>query len=139
MATQTTILLVEDEALLLQTQCLLLRREGYMVLAASDGMEALALSRNTAGKIDLLVTDVKLPRMDGFTLAEYINRERAETKIVVTSASQEAARVAADKGFCFLAKPLLPSVFREQVRRALSTDEFMPSRTALPATAYRTP
>jgi hypothetical protein len=62
---QPVILVVEDEVLVRNFVCLQLQRDGYQVLAAADGVEALQVARAYTGTIHMLLTDVIMPRMDG--------------------------------------------------------------------------
>src|SRR5882724_11404564 len=79
------ILVAEDEVLLHNMVRRMLENAGFTVLAASDGAEALRISREYPTPIDLLLTDVQMPSMDGIALAEHIVRERPDTAIVIMS------------------------------------------------------
>jgi two-component system cell cycle sensor histidine kinase/response regulator CckA len=72
----TVILLAEDEALVRNLIQLMLVKEGYAVLAAKDGQEALEVLEKFSGPVHLLVTDVRMPRLDGWTLAETVRKQR---------------------------------------------------------------
>ena len=80
-----TILLVEDEEAVRSLVREILVRAGYRVLVASDGIEALALSREFAEPIHLLLTDVIMPGMDGRELAERMKITRPDTRILFMS------------------------------------------------------
>jgi PAS domain S-box-containing protein len=67
-----TILLVEDEPAILQMTRAMLERQGYVVLAASAPDDAIRLAQSAGGRIDLLVTDVMMPRMNGPDLAAHL-------------------------------------------------------------------
>lgn len=77
-----TILLVDDSAPLRKMMLGMLSQKGYSVLDAADGITALEISRNYAGTIDLLITDIVMPRMGGIKLAEHIVRERPEIGLI---------------------------------------------------------
>jgi PAS domain S-box-containing protein len=79
------LLLVEDEALVRRPLAEMLTVEGYEVLSASNGPEALELSKSRAGPIDVLITDVVLPGMNGSALAERICSARPETRVLFIS------------------------------------------------------
>ena len=64
-ADQAVILLAEDEVVVQNVARIILEREGYFLLTAHDGQEALEISRHYPGPIHLLLTDVLMPRMDG--------------------------------------------------------------------------
>lgn len=65
---QSVILVADDDALIRNVVTHLLQHEEYFVLSVADGHEGLQLSRNYAGVIDLLITDVDMPRMNGTDL-----------------------------------------------------------------------
>ena len=84
-----TILLVEDEEAVRTLVREILSRLGYRVLVASDGIEALAVSRDLAEPIHLLLTDVIMPGMDGRELAERMMVARPDTRILFMSGYAE--------------------------------------------------
>jgi two-component system cell cycle sensor histidine kinase/response regulator CckA len=77
--------LVEDEERLQRSIKQLLERAGYVVLAASHGMEALRIVEEREGKIDLLLTDVGLPRLRGPDVAQRLADRRPEIKVLYMS------------------------------------------------------
>ncbi|MEJ0043254.1 MAG: response regulator [Rhizomicrobium sp.] len=82
MTTAPKILIAEDEALLRLVAVETLRDAGYDVLEAVDGNEGLAVIQ-TAERIDLLVTDIKMPGLNGYQLAEAGLRLRPDMKVVL--------------------------------------------------------
>src|SRR5262249_32962895 len=83
--TGQTILLAEDEdsvRLLIIKAC---TKAGYKLLAATNGEEALSLAKNHKGPIDLLLTDVIMPGMNGRALADQVTKLRPETKVLYCS------------------------------------------------------
>ncbi|MBO5363196.1 MAG: response regulator transcription factor [Clostridia bacterium] len=78
------ILVVEDEAELRALICEYLEGEGYTTVSAADGLEALTLFQ--ADPCDMIVTDVMMPKMDGFTLAERIRKTDSTTPILFLTA-----------------------------------------------------
>jgi len=80
-----TILVVDDEPLLLKVIANILTPLGYRVLQASCGKDALQLSDNFREKIDLLLTDVIMPEMNGRELADILHQRRPDTKIIFIS------------------------------------------------------
>ena len=83
--TMNTVLLVEDEVSLRELILELLTRNGYRVLAASDGAQALETERSFAGPIHLLLTDVVLPGMSGPSLAKQLTASRPEMRALFIS------------------------------------------------------
>jgi len=124
-----TILLVEDDPALLEMATTLLRRLGYTVLPASDGLEALRLKkRRDVGHIDLLFTDVVMPHMNGKELADRVRALYPHTKTLFTSAFTENAIVhqgILNKGVVLLQKPFTPSALAHKLREVLDA-EFPP-------------
>jgi PAS domain S-box-containing protein len=80
-----TILLVEDEQALRRATADFLRLNGYTVLEAKDGLDALSVARNTSAVIHLLVTDVVMPNMSGGQLATVLSQLRPDTKLLFVS------------------------------------------------------
>ncbi len=87
-----TILLVEDETLLADTLRYNLEREGYTVLSAADGVTGLDLARTE--KPDLLILDVMLPKLDGFSVCRIIRRESNTPIMMLTARQDEVDRIA---------------------------------------------
>ena len=118
-----TILLVEDDPALREMAVTLLRRLGYTVLAAANGVEALSVKhQRSTGHIDLLFTDVVMPHMSGKELADRVRALYPLTKILFTSAYTENAIVhqgVLDKGVALLQKPFTPSALAHKLREVL--------------------
>ncbi len=118
-----TILLVEDDPALREMASTLLRRLGYTVWAAANGVEALSLKQQSnVGHIDLLFTDVVMPHMSGKELADRVRVLNPHTRILFTSAYTENAIVhqgVLDKGVALLQKPFTPSALANKLREVL--------------------
>ena len=117
-----TVLLVEDEALVRQLTREILRRSGYRVLEASDGVEALGVLRKHTGPIDLLLTDVVMPRMSGHELVELARPLRPEMHILYVSGYSEEAiarQGQLTEGIELLSKPFTPGVLTAKIRQLL--------------------
>jgi len=110
-----TILLVEDEEAVRSLVREILSRLGYRVLVASDGIEALALSREFAEPIQLLLTDVIMPGMDGRELAERMMITRPDTRILFMSGYAEPP--IPDE--VLLQKPVTPDALAQKVAAIL--------------------
>ena len=103
-----TILLAEDEAPLRRSTQRILERFGYRVLPAADGVEALAEFTRAKGKIDLILTDVVMPRMGGAALLAELGRLGSQVPVLITSgyaASDQPGLERLPEGAPFLAKP----------------------------------
>jgi two-component system cell cycle sensor histidine kinase/response regulator CckA len=122
-----TILLVEDDPALREMAATLLRRLGYTVLDAANGIEALEVKqRRDIGHIDLLFTDVVMPHMSGKELADRVRALFPYTKILFTSAYTANAIVhqgVLDKGVALLQKPFTPSALASKVREVMDVEQ----------------
>jgi two-component system, cell cycle sensor histidine kinase and response regulator CckA len=117
-----TILLVEDEPLLRQLGCTILRKRGYNVLDAKDGVDALLVAEQHAGTIDLLLTDVVMPRMGGRPLAEKLLAIRPEVKVIYMSGYTDDVVVRnglVESTINFMQKPISPDAMARKVRDVL--------------------
>ncbi len=113
------ILVVEDEVLVRNFVCLQLQRDGYQVLAASDGVEAIDVARAYTGAIQMLVTDVVMPRMDGLALAERLLEERPGLRVLVMSGKLSSGGREKEFRLPFLRKPFLAKDLRDKVKEVL--------------------
>jgi len=84
-SSQPTILLVEDEDGIRELSRRVLKPQGYHVLIACDGVEALEICAAQPGKIDLVITDVHMPRMSGFELVERLSVSHPSMRVLFTS------------------------------------------------------
>ncbi len=117
-----TILLVEDDEAVRRLECSILKANGYAVLEAQHCEDALAMATAHQGCLDLLVTDVVMPRMSGRELAEQLLELCPEIKVLYISGYTDDAIVRAGvlkSGFAFLQKPFVPDAFARKVRDVL--------------------
>jgi two-component system cell cycle sensor histidine kinase/response regulator CckA len=116
------ILFVEDEALVRGVAARLLRARGYEVIEAADGLEAMVLAEQHAGTIDLMISDVIMPGMDGPTLMKEIRPFLGPAPVMFISGYAEAefSNLLEDEpGVSFLAKPLDIKTLAERVKAEL--------------------
>ena len=118
--TPSVILVAEDEVVVRNIVCVLLHKEGYEVLSAADGKEALELARQYNGSIDLLLSDVKMPRMDGVSLAEHMIKERPGIRVLLMSGETSNEIREKNIRLPFMRKPFVSGVFRNKVRDVLN-------------------
>jgi signal transduction histidine kinase len=117
-----TILLVEDEDQVRKLARAFLERQGYRVVEAASGPEALKTLEEYAGRIDLLLSDMVMPQMNGAALAERVKAMRPETRILFmsgyTEVGVEIPELLSGEGQ-FLQKPFSASTLDRKVREAL--------------------
>jgi two-component system cell cycle sensor histidine kinase/response regulator CckA len=117
-----TVLLVEDEDAVRSFAVRALAQRGYRVLEATTGTEALDLFRSHHGDVDLVVSDVVMPEMDGPTLCDELRRERPDLKVIFISGYAEDAfrqHLAENEDFMFLQKPFDLKQLAAAVKAAL--------------------
>jgi two-component system, cell cycle sensor histidine kinase and response regulator CckA len=120
-----TILLVDDESSMRKFLARVLAKEGYRVLVAGDGEEALAVSEAFAGEIHLLVTDVMMPVMNGKDLADRLCSLRPDIKVLFVSGYSRSdfwPDVCEDQTD-WLPKPFTADRFHRKVRQVLDSVE----------------
>lgn len=119
------VLVVDDDKVMLRSVEAILRRGGYSPMVASGPFEALQRSRDFKGEIHLLLTDLQMPEMDGFALAQQILGERPSIRILLMSAATKLA-----SQFPFLKKPFTMNELLQAVgsvvggTRPLASDVF---------------
>lgn len=118
-----TILLAEDDGAVRRLARNVLTEQGYMVLDARDGDEALALARRYGNVIHLLITDVVMPGLSGRDLATRIAGERPGVRVLYTSGYTENVMIRSgfQDGLMLLPKPFMPADLLRKVREALDT------------------
>jgi two-component system, cell cycle sensor histidine kinase and response regulator CckA len=117
-----TILLVEDQGDVRDLACDVLEAQGYLVLLAGDGAEALEVARAHAGRIHLLLTDVVMPRMSGRELAERLGPLRPDMSVLYMSGYPDRAVVdhgMLGPGVTFLQKPVATEALARKVREVM--------------------
>jgi two-component system cell cycle sensor histidine kinase/response regulator CckA len=118
-----TVLLVEDETIVREPLRQILEQQGYRVLQAGDGEEALRVAADHAGPVDLLLTDVVMPVLGGPELAERLLDERPGLKVVYMSGYADRAAdvlaAAEAAGHSFLQKPFAPDSLARTLENAL--------------------
>jgi two-component system, cell cycle sensor histidine kinase and response regulator CckA len=127
-----TILLVEDNRELMEVAKGALKDQGYTVLAADTPMDAERLSSQYQGRIHLLLTDIVMPKMNGWELAHRLGETRTDMKICYMSGYTENVVMPhgeAAAGTTFLQKPFAPAVLATKVRELLDSVE-APRRSA---------
>ena len=120
MPEQPSILLIEDEANLRHNLRVLLEGEGYRVITAEDGAEG--IHKLQEAPLDLVITDVVMPGVDGFQVMQYLKDHAPDLLAVAVTAyvSTESAIEALRRGaFDYLAKPFDVDLMQSVIKRAL--------------------
>ncbi len=126
-AGRETVLLVEDEPVVLAFVDQLLTKQGYTVLQANDGEEALEVAESYDGKIDLLLSDVVMPRLNGIALCLRMMKTDPDLRVLLMSgytgkrldADAQATKLARSN---FLQKPFSAEQLSWKVREVLGSD-----------------
>ncbi len=117
-----TVLLTEDDEQVRNLASTILRKHGYKVLEAATGGDALAICEQYQGSIDVLLTDVVMPRMSGRQLWEQVAPVRPSMKVLFMSGYTDDAIVhhgVLSSELAFVQKPLLPTPLLSKLRRVL--------------------
>lgn len=114
---QIVILVADDNALVRNLVTLLLQQEGYLVLSAADGHEGLELSRQYPGSIELVITDVAMPRLNGIDLYARLALERPGIRVLVMSGADTSEIVGQNVNLPFLPKPFDGETLLARVRQ----------------------
>jgi len=128
-----TILLVEDDEMVRTLVRETLVRVGYTVLDGTDPLDARRISENYAGPIQLLITDVVMPKVSGRELAAQIVRRRPHIKVLYMSGYTDNAVLNSgilQKEVAFLQKPFTPAALTEKVREVLEGESNGKTRQA---------
>jgi len=120
-----TVLLVEDESAVRSITKQMVEKGGFRVIAASDGIDGLAKADSHQGPIDLVLSDVVMPRMGGPELAKRLRSLRPEAKILLMSGHVGAkiARHGVDEeGMAIIEKPFSPELLLTRIRELLDQE-----------------
>lgn len=121
-AENETILVVEDEAAMLDMTALMLKRLGYTVLTAPGPSEALRVCRSHAGRVDLVITDVIMPEMNGKDLVASLRKDRPDLASLYMSGYSSdiiAPHGILDDGVAFINKPFSRHEIARKIRGVL--------------------
>ena len=119
-----TVLLVEDEDMVRKLASELLEESGYIVLEANGGEEAINLCKAHTQPIDLLITDVVMPKLSGKEVAAQLRAVHPETKVLFMSGYTDEAIVhhgIVDSGIDFIQKPFSERALAQKIRDVLDT------------------
>jgi CheY-like chemotaxis protein len=122
-----TVLVVEDEEIVRDLVCAVLEEEGYNVICAADGLEALDVAGKFDGNIHLLVTDVIMPHMNGPELATKLSELRPDMKVLYVSGYSDndiGDHGVLDPRFELLQKPFSPQALARKIRDVIQESRY---------------
>jgi len=136
-----TVLLAEDDDMIRDLNRMILETMGYSVIDAVDGRDALEKLQNNNTSVDVLVTDVVMPNMDGKMLYEEVRKIRPDMKVLFMSghtADVVDSRGIANDSVNFMEKPVMPSEFLRKLREILDCEEISSAEyNSLSGSVYR--
>ena len=103
-----TILVVDDNGLVLSAVVEILRRAGFKVLSAASGPIAIELAAATTERIDLLLSDVDMPGMSGPDLGQLLKGARPELHVMLMSGGDNGNLLVLNYGWAYIQKPFVP-------------------------------
>jgi DNA-binding NtrC family response regulator len=115
------ILLAEDEEGLRQLVAGVLQTAGYCLLLAKDGTEALDIAKHHQGPIELLLSNVVMPGIEGPDLARHLQSVRPEMRVMLMSAYPSGVLLL-DNNWHFIHKPFLPKALLQKLDEILSEE-----------------
>lgn len=120
-----TIMIVDDSPTVLKFVSYSLKTSGFKVITATDGMDALEKISSSGSNVDMIITDLNMPNMDGYELITTLRRNEkfSETPIIILSSEEDDAdkRKGSDAGAdSYLTKPFKSSVLLYEVSKFLS-------------------
>lgn len=124
-ADSPTILVVDDERFVRPVYRRMLESVGYNVLEAADGSDALQTVEHHAGPIDLMVTDVVMPQLNGFELARQVKEQRPDMKVLYVTGFIDVKEMSRQQGISLdtlLQKPFMPETLVKKVREMLASN-----------------
>jgi two-component system, cell cycle sensor histidine kinase and response regulator CckA len=113
-----TVLFAEDEEGLRKLFETVFKNNGFQVMTAVNGKQALQLAKGYEGKIDLLVSNIYMPEMTGPDLARELRKSRPDIKIMLMSGNPNGLLLL-DSGWVFLSKPVLPSEIIKKIENVM--------------------
>ena len=122
-----TILVVDDEEALREVTCRILTRNGYMVITAASGAQAIELVAAHAGPIDLVLSDVIMPKMQGPTVVSEVRQLRPGIRVLFMSGHAQPvleAEAVLGAEFQLVEKPFDQAMLLAKVREVLDTDNW---------------
>jgi len=115
-----TILVVDDDPAIRRMLNLIFEQEGFTVYTVANGLEALRFPPLRTGEIDIVITDLIMPEMNGLALAEQLKAQQPHLPVVILSASADYVDAGSSSPAQILAKPFDLKRLLDSVRHLLS-------------------
>jgi DNA-binding NtrC family response regulator len=121
-----TVLLVEDHSGLRRIVRQILQDANFTVIPASNAKQAIRLEAEYPGTIDLLLSDMRMPKMSGPKLAMRLNAQRPQMRVALMSGYPRGALLVLNCGWHYLEKPFVPSALVRTLKRILHKEPQRP-------------
>jgi two-component system cell cycle sensor histidine kinase/response regulator CckA len=118
-----TILVVDDNPSVLRAVVAILKCANFQVLSADNGANAIELSRETEGRIDLLLSDVDMPLMSGPDLGETLKKARPDMHVMLMSGGSNGNLLVLNYGWAFIQKPFVSTKLVQMVSNVLHSPD----------------
>ena len=125
--TLETILVVDDNEVVLEVVVAILKAQNFRVLSADSGPAALKLAAETTGTIDLLLSDVEMPEMSGPDLGQALKKTRPDIHVMLMSGWITGSLLVLNYGWAYIQKPFVPVKLVQMINDVLHT----PNRSQL--------
>jgi len=121
--TLETIMVVDDQALVLETVVAVLQHANFRVLSADSRAKAMQLAKETDWRIDLVLSDVDMPEMSGPDLGEALKKARPDIHVMLMSGGPEGNLLVLNYGWAFIQKPFVSAKLVEMVTDVLHSED----------------
>ncbi len=118
-----TILVVDDNEMILQVVGEILRHANYQVLSAPGGAEAIEVATGTKGRIDLLLSDIDMPLMSGPDLGVILKKVRPDLHVMLMSGGIDGNLLVLNYGWAFIQKPFVASRLVQMIVEVLHSPD----------------
>jgi two-component system cell cycle sensor histidine kinase/response regulator CckA len=118
-----TILVVDNNDVILNVVVQLLERANFQVLSAGDGPDAIEVAKETKGRIDLLLSDVDMPLMSGPDLGLALKKARPDLRVMLMSGGQDGNLLVLNYGWAFIQKPFVAARLVQMIIEVLRSPD----------------
>ncbi len=118
-----TILVVDDNDVVLNVVVQLLGRANFQVLSAANGADAIELAKETKGRIDLLLSDIDMPLISGPDLGLALKKTRPDLRVMLMSGGQDGNLLVLNYGWAFIQKPFVAARLVQMITEVLRSPD----------------